>query len=112
MYLQDNTGRLLKEMAAATNDLDTLFAELDTNLAQSRQIFSQVAASDDATATDTAHVSNAALASRSIHAAAVQDGVHNAVTELQVPAYVHVGDPLVTYQPKMASAVCSHQVHW
>lgn len=90
-HLQDNTGRLLKQMAAARDDLDVLFAELDTSLAQSKQIFSQVASSSQVPAVDAAVGSNAAWsASSSPHAEAAVAG-----STLQLPAYVHVGDPLV-----------------
>ncbi len=117
--LQDNTGRLFKEMAAAQDNLDSLFAELDVSLAQSRQVFSQVAVSNS-----TAHVlaqydSNAAMLAlsssavgRQTIAAGGQMAAEEATPELQVPAYVHVGDPLVANEPESASQLCNHGIQW
>ncbi len=119
MCLQDNTGRLLKEMAAAQDNLDSLFAELDVSLAQSRQVFSQVAVSNS-----TAHVlahrdSNAAMLATSSSAiggqtiaAGGQMAAEEATPELQVPAYVHVGDPLVANEADSAAELCNHGVQW
>ena len=91
---QDNTGRLLKHMAAARDDLDTLFAELDTSLAESKQIFNQISGDTATSAIDAVHDSVAALSAthiRSTESAAPQPSI----SQLQVPAYIHVGDPLV-----------------
>ena len=121
MCLQDNTGRLLKEMATAQINLDSLFAELDVSLAQSRQVFSQVAVSNSA-----AHVlaqrdsdSNAATLVTSSSAlegqtvtAGGQMAAEEATPELQVPAYVHVGDPLVANEPDSAAQLCNHGIQW
>jgi len=119
MCLQDNTGRLLKEMATAQDNLDSLFAELDVSLAQSRQVFSQVAVSNS-----TAHVlahrdSNAAMLATSSSAiggqtiaAGGQMAAEEATPELQVPAYVHVGDPLVANEADSAAELCNHGVQW
>ncbi|KAL3144147.1 hypothetical protein ABBQ32_003936 [Trebouxia sp. C0010 RCD-2024] len=96
--LQDNSGRLLKQMAAARDDLDVLFVELDTSLARSKQIFSQVAGSRQTPPIGAAFGSNAALsASSSTHDGLAAAAV--AASALQVPAYVHVGDPLVVHEP-------------
>ncbi len=111
-YVQDNTGRLLKEMAAARDDLDSLFAELDTSLAQSRQIFSQVAVKSNATSDSAARNSNAAVLTVASHAASVPSAAQSTITGLEVPAYVHVGDPLVSDEPAMAATACIHEVHW
>ncbi len=119
MCLQDNTGRLLKEMATAQDNLDSLFAELDVSLAQSRQVFSQVAVSNS-----TAHVlaqsdSSAAMLAmsssavgRQTTAAGGQMAAEEATPELQVPAYVHVGDPLVANEPESAAQLCNHGIQW
>ena len=107
--LQDNNGRLLKQMAAASDDLDALFAELDTSLAQSKQIFSQIASSSFAPAVDAANGSNAAWsASSSTDIAAAAP--HDAPWDLQVPAYVHVGDPLTVDEPSLDSAVSTPEI--
>ena len=90
-------------MAAAADDLDALFAELDTSLAQSKQIFSQIASSSPAPAVDAAVGSNAAWsASSSIDTE--EAATHVAACDLQVPAYVHVGDPLTVHEPSLDSA--------
>ena len=101
---QDNTGRLLKQMAAAADDLDVLFAELDTSLAQSKQVFSQIASSGPAPAVDAAAGSNAAwsaFSSIDTETAAA----HGALLGLHVPAYVHVGNPLIVDEPCLETAV-------
>lgn len=112
--IQDNTGRLLKHMAAAADDLDILFAELDTSLAQSKQVFSQIASSSPAPALDAAVGSNAALSAfSSIDTEA--NAAHGAALGLQVPAYVHVGDPLTVDEPSLDSAVSTlvtQQIDW
>ncbi|DBA90568.1 TPA: RING finger protein 32, variant 2 [Trebouxia sp. C0004] len=110
--LQDNTGRLLKEMAAAQDNLDSLFAELDVSLAQSRQVFSQVAVNNS-----TAHVlaqrdSNAVMLATSSFAVDGQIAAEEATSELQVPAYVHVGDPLVADEPESAAQLYNHGIQW
>lgn len=85
-------------MAAARDDLDVLFVELDTSLARSKQIFSQVAGSRQTPPIGAAFGSNAALsASSSTHDGLAAAAV--AASALQVPAYVHVGDPLVVHEP-------------
>ena len=102
--LQENTGRLLKQMAAAADDLDVLFAELDTSLAQSKQVFRQIASISPAPAVDAAVGSNAAWSAFSSvdnEAAAAQ----GAALGFRVPAYVHVGDPLIVDEPSLDSAV-------
>ncbi|KAL3130515.1 hypothetical protein ABBQ38_008330 [Trebouxia sp. C0009 RCD-2024] len=110
--LQDNSGRLLKQMAAARDDLDVLFAELDTSLAQSKQIFDQVASSRQAPAVDAAFGSTAALsASSSTHNGLVAAAV--AASALQVPAYVHVGNPLVVDEPHgPVSTAETERINW
>ena len=112
--IQDNTGRLLKHMAAAADDLDVLFAELDTNLAQSKQVFSQIASSSPAPALDAAGGSNAAWAAfSSINTEAA--AAHSAALGLRVPAYVHVGDPLTIDEPSLDSAVSTletQHINW
>lgn len=119
MCLQDNTGRLLKEMAAAQDNLDSLFAELDVSLAQSRQVFSQVAVSNSTAHALAQRDSNAAMSAMSSSAAGGltiaaggQMTAEEATSELQVPAYVHVGDPLVANEPENASQLCNHGVQW
>lgn len=109
---QDNSGRLLKQMAAARDDLDVLFAELDTSLAQSKQIFDQVASSRQAPAVDAAFGSTAALsASSSTHNGLVAAAV--AASALQVPAYVHVGNPLVVDEPHgPVSTAETERINW
>ena len=99
-------------MAAARDDLDVLFAELDTSLAHSKQIFSQVASSSHAPAVDAALGSNAAWsASSSTHAEVAATAV--AASALQVPAYVHVGDPLVVQEPcGPVKAADTEQINW
>ena len=93
--LQDSSGRLLKHMASAADDLDALFNELDLSLTNSRNIFSQIRASNVNTAEeDLAHA--AAFTS---HPSSVQTQPASGSAELQVPAYVHVGLPLVTEEP-------------
>lgn len=110
--LQDNTGRLLKHMASATDDLDALFAELDASLTNSRQIFSQVAPASSAESVAPAHSSHAAYYG-------IEQGVEQerlaAISEpVEVPAYVHVGDPMVSEQPcvKYAASRGSLAVNW
>ena len=119
MCLQDNTGRLLKEMAAAQDNLDSLFAELDVSLAQSRHVFSQVAVSNSAANVLAQHDSNAAMLATSSSvvdgqttAAGGQMAAEEATPELQVPAYVHVGDPLVANEPENAAQLCNHGIQW
>lgn len=119
LCLQDNTGRLLKEMAAAQDSLDSLFAELDVSLAQSRQVFSQVAVSNNSADVLAQRDSNAAMLATSSSAvngqtiaAGGQMATVAATSELQVPAYVHVGDPLVAKEPENASQLCNHGVQW
>jgi hypothetical protein len=118
MCLQDNTGRLLKEMAAAQDNLDSLFAELDVSLAQSRQVFSQVAVSNSTAHVLAQHDSNAAMLGTSSSAVGLtvaaggQMVAQEATPELQVPAYVHVGDPLVANEPESSSQLCNHGIQW
>ena len=107
--LQDNTGRLLKQMAAGADDLDALFDQLDTSLAESKHVFSQIGSSSPAPAVDAAVGSNAAwLASGSSHTGAA--AAHDAASALQVPAYVHVGDPLIVDEPCPDSSVSTMEV--
>ena len=109
--LQDNTGRLLKQMAAAADDLDVLFAELDTSLAQSKRIFSQVASGSPNPAVDAALGSNAAWsASSSTDTEAAV--THGAAVALQVPAYVHIGNPLIVEDPCPVSAGETQHINW
>ena len=119
MCLQDNTGRLLKEMAAAQDNLDSLFAELDVSLAQSRQVFSQVAVSNSTAHVLAQHDGNAAMSATSSSAddgqtrpAGGQMAAEEATVDLQVPAYVHVGDPLVANEPEFSSQLCNHGIQW
>ena len=104
--LQENTGRLLKQMAAARDNLDCLFAELDVSLTESRHIFNQVAvtevAGSHASSVTTTRSSNAAMPGWLSSAASDP----TAADELQVPAYVHVGEPLVAEESAMATPVC------
>lgn len=109
VILQDNTGRLLKQMAAGADDLDVLFAQLDTSLAESKRIFSQIGSSSPAPAIDAAVGSNAAWsASSSLNTGSA--AAHDAASALQVPAYVHVGDPLIVDEPCPASSVSTMEV--
>ena len=115
-HLQDHTGRLLKHMDISGNDLDSLFAELDANLAHSRQIFSQVAGDAAAPASHAAHITSAASSNSHNYAAVDQHAAHGMGSDFQVPAYVHIGQPLVTDQPETpkaaGSGISSHQVDW
>ena len=110
--LQDNNGRLLKEMAAARDNLDSLFAELDVSLAQSRQVFSQVAATGAPMRMSAQYDSSAAMTSMAGPAADSRSTTEDAAPAVQVPAYVHVGDPLVSDEPAKAAQLCAHSVHW
>lgn len=99
--LQDNTGRLLKHMASAADDLDALFIELDLNLTNSRNIFSQVPAS--ASTPSEASFDSCALDSNALdirQTAPQQQQQQSAIeaADLDVPAYVHIGDPLLSEQ--------------
>lgn len=114
LFVQDNTGRLLKQLSAARDDLDALFAQLDTDLAQSKQIFSQVVDGRAAPAVYSAYSSNAALSAPS-HISNEASAAQNTgiVLELQVPAYVHVGDPLVVAGPQETEhAARTQQINW
>ena len=112
--VQDNTGRLLRHMDTAGSELDSLFAELEVSLAESRQIFGQIADSNGRSASNAADSSSAASLSQYSHAADMQSA-DEAADQMQIPTYVHIGDPLVTEQPrvaKTATGVCSHEVYW
>lgn len=104
--VQDNSGRLLKHMASATDDLDALFTELDLNLTNSRRIFSQIP--------DSGPPSTAAPASYAAdHIQTVpQEQQQQATAGLEVPAYVHVGDPLITEQAIAKEDVDIAAVDW
>ena len=108
--MQDNSGRLLKHMASAADDLDALFTELDLNLTNSRNIFSQIPSSS----TDSSDVQadRHDLYEGGSQTAAQLQPVADAAN-LQVPAYVHVGDPLVTEEPfQQATPVADSAVDW
>ena len=108
--LQDSSGRLLKHMASAADDLDALFNELDLSLTNSRNIFSQIPVSNVNTAEDDlAH--SAASAS---HSSSAQTQSASDIADMQVPAYVHVGPPLVTEEPVISqvAAVEDATVDW
>lgn len=99
-------------MAATKDDLDALFAELDTSLAESKQIFSQISGDATTSAIDAVHDSIAALSAahnRDTESAELQPST----SELQVPAYIHVGDPLVADECTMpGSPVDTQHVNW
>lgn len=105
--MQDNSGRLLKHMASAVDDLDALFTELDVNLSNSRKIFSQIPVSPSAS-TEAALDSDAVNPSQTGPEAQRQQPT----ADLEVPAYVHVGDPLVTEQARAMKDVDTAAVDW
>lgn len=96
-------------MAAGADDLDVLFAQLDTSLAESKHVFSQIDSISPAPAVDAAVGNNAAWsASSSSHTGAA--AAHDAASALQVPGYVHVGDPLIVNEPCPANSVSTTDV--
>ena len=102
-------------MDTAGSELDSLFAELEVSLAESRQIFGQIGDSNGRSASNAASSSSAATPSPYSHAAGMQSA-GEAAGQMLIPTYVHVGDPLVTEQPHIAktasSGACSHEVNW
>lgn len=109
--LQDSSGRLLQHMASAADDLDALFSELDLSLTNSRNIFSQIPASS-ADVVEGNLARNSALSVS--HQSSAQTQSASDTADLQVPAYVHVGAPLVTEEPVISqfAAVGDATVDW
>ena len=99
-------------MAAARDDLDALFDKLDASLAESRQIFNQIPGGNAVSASSAVFDSNAALTAHS-NADMQSEAPQNTSPELQVPAYVHIGSPLVHEDPVASGSSADLQnVNW
>lgn len=97
-------------MASAADALDALFSELDLSLTNSRNIFSQIPASS----ADVAEGNLARNSALSVsHQSSAQTQSASDTADLQVPAYVHVGAPLVTEEPTISQvAVGDATIDW
>lgn len=114
--LQDRTRQFMKNMAAEREDLDALFAQLDAAASESRLLFAALEglSSNPAPAAAAAVAANAASQAPSAQNAALQAAQAALPVEadslsgsggLQVPAYVHMGSPLIVEEPVDAAEV-------
>jgi hypothetical protein len=129
--VQDSSKRIICKMDAEREDLDTLFAQLDSAASASRQLLAGLPSNSNASITElpaslavtssesivTQHDLNSPASTVADSSAADTPAHH--LQELLVPDYIHIGDPLVNPPRSTAGnaeladtdGLCSH-VNW